>query len=336
MVFQKGDSGKPAIVFIHGLGMDEKIWENPSESRVLGGSLPINILLSKRPMKKDFGYSRKKHFIPFPGITTGIRPRRLKTLFDDMRLKGYTVITWTQKRPIGPVALAVSELKEIIDFADKYSKKGIILVGHSRGGLIARKYLRSKDKRVKGLITICTPHRGSAITKLAVYISPLTSIISPLFPYSNNRGVFRKFIKRIIDFLESEAIRELLPDSDFFKSLNDKKVEGVYYMTIGGTSPLLLTMYRWKWQGIKEGLDKRWILSPERILSIPDIFEKVIPKKLYFAELKKGMGDGLVTAESSRIQWCDNHYNFPLNHAAVLFDKSVRRIVSKAIDNNIW
>lgn len=333
IVFHKGNNEKPAVIFIHGLGMDKKIWENPSESRILGGSLPINTLLSQKPVKKDFGYSRKKPAISFPGITTGIRPHNLKTSFDDMKLKGYSVVTWSQKRPVGPIDVAVSELTEIIDFTNKWNKNGIILVGHSRGGLIARKYLMHADKRVKGLITISTPHRGSSIAKLAVYISPLVSIISPLFPYSNNMGIFKKIVKRIIDFLESTAIRELLPDSDFFKSLNDKKIEGVYYMTIGGTSPLLFSLYRWKWKSVMEGSDKRWLLSPERILSIPDIFEKVIPESLYPLELKKGMGDGLVTAESSNIELCNNHYNFPLNHAEVLFDKNVRKIIGKAIDS---
>ena len=32
MVFHEGDRGKPAVIFIHGLGTDYRIWENPAES----------------------------------------------------------------------------------------------------------------------------------------------------------------------------------------------------------------------------------------------------------------------------------------------------------------
>jgi hypothetical protein len=45
------------------------------------------------------------------------------------------------------------------------------------------------------------------------------------------------------------------------------------------------------------------------------------------------MGDGLVTEESSKIEWCSNHHSFPLNHAEMLFDKNVRKIISKAVDS---
>jgi pimeloyl-ACP methyl ester carboxylesterase len=331
--FQKGSKGKPALIFIHGLGMDKKIWENPSESRILGGSLPINTLLSREPVQKDFGYHRKKPAKSFPSITTGIRPYYLKTLFEDMKLKRYPVITWSQNRPVGPVDVAVSELIEIINFTAQWNKNGFILIGHSRGGLIARKYLMRTDKRIKGLITICTPNRGSSIAKLATHISPLTSKIAPLFAYRHDMSIFKKVVKRIMDFLESTAVRELLPDSDFFKSLNDKKVEGIYYMNIGGTSPSLFSLYRWKWETAGEGAEKRWLLIPKKIISAPDILEKIIPGKFYPKELRKGMGDGLVTEESSKIEWCSNHHSFPLNHAEMLFDKNVRKIISKAVDS---
>ncbi|MEW6108258.1 MAG: alpha/beta fold hydrolase [Nitrospirota bacterium] len=332
IAYYKGDKDKPVIVFIHGLGMDKKIWENPSESRILGASLPITALLSLKPSERNFGCSREKPDITFPGISAGIRPESLKTSFYDMKSEGYTVVTWSQERPVGPIDAAVTELTEVIKFAGECSKKGIILVGHSRGGLIARKYLMDGDKRIKGLITVCTPHRGSSIAKLAVYISPLSAIITPLFIYASEKGKFKKIIRRIADFLESTAVRELLPGSDFFMGLNDSKKKGIHCMTIGGTSPSLFSLYRWEWKTVREGSDKRWILSPANILSVPDILEKIVPEFLYPAELKKGIGDGLVTDESSQIEWCKNHYSFPLNHAAVLFDRRVRNIIIEAIE----
>ncbi|MDQ7786856.1 MAG: hypothetical protein RDU01_04550, partial [Thermodesulfovibrionales bacterium] len=47
IVAYQGEAGKPAILFIHGLGMDKDIWVNPSNSRILGGMFPLKVLLKK-------------------------------------------------------------------------------------------------------------------------------------------------------------------------------------------------------------------------------------------------------------------------------------------------
>ena len=103
-------------------------------------------------------------------------------------------------------------------------------------------------------------------------------------------------------------------------------------MTIGGTSPALFSLYRWKWKISGRGDKKKWVLRPETIISVPEIFEKIIPKKIYPVELKKDMGDGIVSAESSAIPWCNNHHLVPFNHAGILFDKKVRIMVQEFIE----
>ena len=265
-----GSIDKPAIVFIHGLGMDKNIWVNPSESRILGGMFPLKILLDKKNTVENV--------------------EKIQTLFDDLRQRDYSVITWSQKRPAGPIDSAVKELHEIIIEARKMTNAGIILIGHSRGGLIARKYLFKQDKSVRGLITISTPHKGSSVAKIAKYLSPFVSMINPLVP-NGDKGTLSFSIKRILDFLKSRALKELLPDSSFFKSIKDGPIDGVHYGSVGGTKPTLFNLYN---------------------MSFPDIFEKVIPENLYPEEMKMGKGDGLVSAESSKIPWSHEHYNFGL------------------------
>lgn len=332
IVLHKGDAKRPVVIFIHGLGMDKHIWTNPSESAILGGNLPINVLLSQKPEKKYFGYSKKKPSAVFPAFTAGEYPDKLQTSFDDLRAKGYPVLTWSQTRPVGPIDTAVKELAALAGIAAQVSREGIILIGHSRGGLIARQFLMNTGVPVKGLITICTPHKGSSIARLASYIKPLAALIAPLVSDAKDKGMLKVTMKRIIDFLTSRALLELLPDSDFFKSFHDVKREGVYCMTIGGTSPSLFRLYRWKMEYVMEDPEKRWVLVPEEIISIPEIFEKIVPAKVFPLELKKGRGDGLVTAESSKIDWCTNHYDFTLNHAEALFDPDVRKTVADAVD----
>ncbi|MEW6417146.1 MAG: hypothetical protein AB1480_03385 [Nitrospirota bacterium] len=331
IVFHKGSNDRPAVIFIHGLGMDKDIWINPSKSLILGGRLPLKILLSQRPTVKDFGLSKKAPKNT-PTFSTGEQPDTMGTLFHDLSQKGYTVVTWSQERPAGPIEVAVSELEEVVKIVHELTKGGIIIIGQSRGGLIGRRYLIRKDKSIRGLITISSPHRGSSMAKLTNYLSSLASLISPLFSGAE-KGTLSSTIRHILNFLKSKALRELLPDSPFLKSLKDEPLDWVYYVSVGGTKPTLLTFYRLRWDPVREGELRRWFLRADELFSIPDILEKVIPKNHYPEEMKKGKGDGLVSAESSRIPWGHEHYNFELNHAEILFDKGVRDVLLKAIDN---
>lgn len=289
IVSHKGSDDRPAVVFIHGLGMNMDIWVNPLNSRILGGQFPLKVLLKRMPEAQQ----------TFP-----------QTLYDDLLQRDYSVITWSQKRPAGPIDSVIPELEEIVKTVRESTNAGIVLVGHSRGGLIARKYLSGKNYPIRGLITVSTPHKGSSIAGIAKYFSPLAVVLNPLIP-EGDKGTLSFSMKRIFDFLKSRALKELLPGSDFFKSLSCRPVEGVYYSSIGGTNPTLFTFLN---------------------LSFPDAFEKVVPGNLYPDEIKMGKGDGLVSAESSRIPWGEEHYNFDRNHVEILFEKRARDALLRIIE----
>jgi pimeloyl-ACP methyl ester carboxylesterase len=289
VVSYQGDADKPAVIFIHGLGMDRNIWVNPSQSRVLGGMFPLQILLGKE----------------FPGEQS----ESIRTLFDDLRAEGYSVITWSQKRPAGPIDSVIPELAEVAKIANGMTDAGIVLVGHSRGGLVGRKYLLRKDKTVRGLITVSTPHKGSSLARVVKYLSPLASLLNPLIP-KGDRGTRSAAMKRILEFLKSRALTELLPGSNFLKTLKDGPLDRIFYASVGGLKPTLFYLYN---------------------LAFPDAFEKVIPEGLFPEEMKKGKGDGLVSAESSKIPWGGEHHNFDLNHVEILFDERVRNLLRRTI-----
>jgi pimeloyl-ACP methyl ester carboxylesterase len=331
IALHEGNLDKPAIVFIHGLGMDKDIWVNPSKSRILGGKLPLNIFLREKPPARDFGLHRHKPKKKIPEFSTGIHPKCIETLFNDLKLKEYPVITWSQRRPSGPIDSVVAELEEIIKLAKELTKAGIVLVAHSRGGLIGRKYLlQKKDGSVKSLVTISTPHHGSSVARLVRYLKPLASFISPLFGGAH-KGTFSYSMKHVLDFLKSRALKELLPKSSFLKSLRDGPLDWIYYVSLGGTKPTLFSLYRWRWSSVSEGKSLRWFLRPEELFSIPEIFQKVMPDRFYPDEISEGKGDGLVSAESARIPWGNEHYTFSLNHAQMLFDRDVRDLLIKKI-----
>lgn len=330
ITIHKGQKDKPAIVFIHGIGMNKNIWVNPDEAKMLGGNFPIRYLLSKKPEPVDYSATTGKPKIRHSRFSAGEAENDLKTSFADLKSLGYTVIAWSQKRPAGPIAIAAAELKKAVELSKEFSKAGIILIGHSRGGLIARKYLESRDKSVIGLITLASPHNGSSMAKLAGYISPLASIISPLI-HEKDRKKIAYVIKRVLDFIKSKALLELLPDSEFFRSLKDYDYAKIQGLSFGGTNPNLFTLYRWKLKEISKRGAHKWLLEPEAFFSIPDSFEKIIPGRIYPEELKKGLGDGLVSAGSSVLPHCKEHHDFDLNHAAILFDRKVRGKIVKAV-----
>jgi len=73
MTVHEGDHKKPLVILIHGLGMEQNIWTDPCSARILGGALPITVLLSEKPEQRDKVRSK---------ITPGDRPdpKNLRTI----------------------------------------------------------------------------------------------------------------------------------------------------------------------------------------------------------------------------------------------------------------
>ncbi|HXX58039.1 MAG TPA: alpha/beta fold hydrolase [Thermodesulfovibrionales bacterium] len=317
----EGSGDKPAVVFIHGLGMDQRIWVSPQESRLLGGRVPVSLLVSEKPERLDTNEQAEGR-----GFSFGTPPENLTTLFHDLKERGHTVITWNQQRPASGIRVAVSELRRVTTLYRDFCKSGIILIGHSRGGLIARAYLASGDDRVRSLLTLATPHKGSRMALWATYLSPVAALLNQLL-FEPEKGTVSYTIKRIAEFLSSRAVKELLPDALFFRSLNDKPIEGVRYFSAGGKDPKLFSLYRMVPNGVEEDG-----MKPQEVLSFPQVFENVIPERFLPDEMKNGKGDGLVSLESSRLPWDHEHRIFAVNHAGILFHETVRSEVMNFLE----
>jgi pimeloyl-ACP methyl ester carboxylesterase len=240
------------------------------------------------------------------------------------------VITWSQQRPAAEIAVAASELREVLDIHRTHCRSGIILIGHSRGGLVARNYLRYETKDIRGIVTLATPHRGSKMALWVKHMAPLITLAEPLISDSE-KGTFTYALKRVLDFLKSTAVRELLPDSLFFRTCDEGPLNGVYYLSFGGSNPALFSVYRRIIEKTHVGDQERWRVRAQRVFSVPDAFERFIPERLFPDEMKKGRGDGLVSVESSRIPWADEHHTFDVNHAGILFSEKVRHKVLDAV-----
>lgn len=117
-----------------------------------------------------------------------------------------------------PVAVASEFLREQID-GHGWASNGVVLVGHSMGGLVGRGYLAAYGgDAVRALITLGTPHEGS----------PLADIVS--MPSHCGSGLSR--LGKI--FTPTDGSADLSPGGPFITSLRGHTEHGTRVLTIGG------------------------------------------------------------------------------------------------------
>ncbi len=302
----KGESGKPVAIFIHGLGMDRNFWIDPLNTKVFAKNIPMKVFAAKKPHPLSNPARIQKP-------TVGIIPDKINHLWAATIEREYNAICWSQSRPVGPIHVAIDELGYIIKETKKlFPGSPIALIGHSRGGLVARKIMEKKDPAIKALITISSPHKGSSLPGLARFLSPLQPAMKKLLP-DNIHGTAADVLKRFSEFIEGSALRELLPGSDFFVNLKDSPHKDIAYVSFGGTTTKLITVYGWKKEGVKT--------YPTPLLIIPDSVIKIIPAAMLPEEVIPGKGDFLVTAGSSRLPWAEQHYDLEANHISIIWHK---------------
>jgi pimeloyl-ACP methyl ester carboxylesterase len=108
--------------------------------------------------------------------------RSLKKIGDKISLEGHPVYIIPQ---LSRGFTSIPDSAKIVeDIIDENGLKNIIIVAHSKGGLIG-KYLLIHDRRVKKLIAIATPFAGSTIVKFIPHksfkeLSPKSQIIADL------------------------------------------------------------------------------------------------------------------------------------------------------------
>jgi len=301
----KGNPGKPVIVFIHGLAMDKNFWLNPLETKAFAKNVPLKYLAARKPR---FANSTKK-------ITIGSVPEKINCLWDAVIHEGFSAVCWSQTRPVGPISVAVEELKDVVSrVRNKFSSKPLAFVCHSRGGLVARKFMESRPEGIKALITIASPHGGSSLSKIGKYIEPLTKPLKAIVPKDTHSTVSR-IIKNLRELVDGKALKELMPDSAFIKNLKDAPINGIHYLSFGGRKTALLNIYKW------ERVDGN--VKARSILTIPDSLFNLIPASSRPLELIPGKGDFMVTAESSVLPWTTQHYNVQANHFTISWNKKV-------------
>ena len=298
-----GMPGLPAIILIHGLGMNNYFWVDPKKCFVLGGLAPLTIFLANAAGK------------PENTLSFGTMEHDMQGLWKRLQKAGFSLASWTQSQPLGPIQVAIDELGAVMaTVQNKWPNKPVYLVGHSRGGLIARKFLlEGKIPDIKGLITICSPHAGTGMAKFVRYLKPTGSFLEKIIPHQS-KAALAKALGRLAEFLQSPAIEELAPGSAFLSSLGKTLPKQIRKLSFGGTSPALFQLIL------------RLPAKNYKIIKLPDMLVGAIPSVHLPHELTPGLGDALVTAESAKLSG-SIHHNFPNNHVKSAYDKEVQKMI---------
>jgi len=215
----------------------------------------------------------------------------------------------------------VQELTDVVKHTEQvFPESPLVLIGHSRGGLVARKFMEQRDPRIKAFITIASPHAGSSLSKIGKYLAPLHGVIKNILP-EETHGTVSRTLKRIHDLIEGNALKELMPGSDFFRNLKDAPSKAIEYASFGGEKTELVNLYRWEKRAGK--------IYPKKLLTIPDSLLKFIPASAIPDEIVPGKGDIMVSARSSVLPWASEHIDLKANHFTILWN---RRMIAKTLE----
>lgn len=141
-----------------------------------------------KPPKHYLGYTleNKSPVILIPGITA--KWQFLKAIADPISLKGHPVYAVER---LGYNTKAIEHSAKLVrELIDEKNLRDVIIIAHSKGGLIAKYLLAydNQDERVKKVIAIATPFQGSLAVK----------------------------------FLPGKAFKELHPESEMVKKLHSR------------------------------------------------------------------------------------------------------------------
>lgn len=140
----------------------------------LGSVRKIYLGTDKIVRRED--YSRAELVLLLHGF---FQTRKLWDVMEDrLRYDGFGVISFNlggllyrfNTRPVEYLAEMIAE--KIEGLAQRHGFESLHLVGHSKGGLIARRYVQHHggDRRVKSVITLGTPHHGTPTAWVGVAI----------------------------------------------------------------------------------------------------------------------------------------------------------------------
>jgi pimeloyl-ACP methyl ester carboxylesterase len=344
-----GSSGTPVIVLLHGLGGSESDWTNPAYYGYhfdRSAPWPPNTTVGtfNLPAVGFAGPPVKDPFRSIKDFSTFLSDRKFQTLV-------YSQIdpADTLARP----ALELAALMHTLHSLPGLSERRFVLLCHSRGGLLARQFLKdNKDDpgavgRIIKVITLHSPHHGSrwgnevtspgrpTTTMAAAFDAALNSVRPGTGP------VVATLLAPLISYTTTPAYLEMRVDGPFINGLEsgETALPGVEYHTFGGTSVdftrLIDRIYTLS-SAVPTSAGFVHVITSAEDPAISPVFS-AFPTVNKSNETRQGLGDFLVTDESSRLPFEHSHHTNWINHVEALFDPIVQQEVFDILnESDVW
>lgn len=296
--------------------------------------------------------SRGRHWYPNAGYwSIGVdAPAPVRGWGPFLRSQGFPTLNWAQVDPRGRLTRTTTEALAVIralgpggalaEAQPDLAERPIVLLGHSRGGILARRLLvelaRVNDpllERITDCVTVQAPNQGTMVADLALSVaralrasrSTVDSALDVLPLSPTDRAMAKAAsdaaVDAILDEIEAPAYRDYTTTSATLARLRAAEpVAGVDYFTIGGTRPRMMGIVGWEFDASSAvpNLAKQppfhWLTWYRDLIPLPPS----LPLKSPVPELNHGEGDILVSAARSRLPF-SVHRDYRINHAEGLW-----------------
>jgi pimeloyl-ACP methyl ester carboxylesterase len=333
--FQASDPGVGdglPVIFVHGWRGTRRSWDD-----MTGEPEPP---LPEPGTSEPAGRHWHPPLLPLAGYRARVATQPpAQGLYPLLEAEGHPVVSWTQTDTIGTIENSVDELERVVAFAkEEYDADRVVLVGHSRGGLVCRGYLRRhrEDPHVAALVTIGTPHKGTRMATLDDRLLGLVADgVAGLLPVPGSKLLVQAVINLVRRlWLSHVASAEELerwgaPGGYLGQLIPESQLDAVTYIAIAGVQPTmshvaiqLYDLMSFIPQDIVQPW--RWTRVTWRHLALPDVVRELnLPLLEEFRECYPGEGDGVVAIDSALLLTSADTTNvvnlsYPASHSLLL------------------
>jgi hypothetical protein len=324
-----GNANLPFVLLLHGNNGTKNDMVNP-------GTMGFNYnWFAPMQPNRDLGWSWYPHVGPYSFELDPFKP--VTSWRDALKARGFRTAAYSQVDPFGPVAGAANQLADVVRHLKvTQGNPSIVLLAHSRGGLVSRKFLKDYAfdtglmASIAGLITLHSPHNGSTLANVASSLNDAVNSVLSVAP------VMGPALNWLRDMTSAQSYREMSIGGTFLTDLQtgERARPGVAYATFGGTSVRFTRVLSWWYNW--EGAIAQWNWPPYHLVIYQSEFREVSPVAngptcaLAFGgipELAHGTGDLLTTDAGARLPFSAHRTN-PLNHAEALWDPNLQNQVA--------
>lgn len=325
------DPDRPLVILLHGTGGTISDMTTPAVH-------PDNNYDYRSPLSPDVTIGWRA----YPGIGVwsccDLDPKMdVRSWRDVLSQYKFGTAAYSQVDNDGFLARPVAEFAVVIGVLMKHCPDTpLVVLTHSRGGLLIRKFLKDLPElagSIRKVITLHAPHTGSSLASIADFIRTKIEQLQSLAG-----DVVLQALGWLLDMADSDAFREMAVGSPFLTDLagGEQPLRGVDYYTFGGVSVRLTRIRTWVYT--LDSSVPQWNLPPflhrRAEEQLPGASPLVDSLPNVVAELSEGQGDILTADERTRLPFAVHQTN-RINHAEALWDPILQAQVLRILGVDI-